>query len=268
MAGLCACEIERTQVAPGSVAIWWLAQAGFVFKTGTGSILYLDPYFTNAVEKAFGFKRLSLCPVDTDEVHLDWMINSHEHLDHLDVEALPIIAHNNPNCRFAGSETCQPEYAKCAIDADRTVCMAPGAAYDLGGVTVRPVRADHGDLSPSALSLLLDFGQVRVLFTGDTALRPDWLQPLLDRAPDVFLPCINGQFGNLDSSQAAQLTALVNPRLVIPCHYWMFMEHGGDPASFLKSCALACPQVSAKLLSPGEGILVSPLEISGVSSGC
>lgn len=257
--------IEQTPVPEGSVALWWLAQAGFVFKTGQGSVLYLDPYLSNVVEKAFGFKRLSLAPITAGEVRADWLISSHEHLDHLDTEALPIIAENNPSCRFAGSESCQTEYAKAGIEASRTHCLLPGEVLDLGGVTLRAVRADHGDLSPSALSLLFDFGGVRVLFTGDTAFRPEWLQPLLDEKPDVLLPCINGKFGNLDALQAVQLTALAHPRLVIPCHFWMFMEHGGDPECFMKTCAELCPEVTARLLSPGEGILVSPSGLAEVS---
>jgi L-ascorbate 6-phosphate lactonase len=259
-----ASEIERTPVPAGSVALWWLAQAGFVFKAGDGTTLYLDPYFSNVVEKAFGFKRLSLCPVDADDVRADWLISSHEHLDHLDTEALPIIAKNNSRCRFAGSESCQAEYAKCGVDASRTLCLSPGAEYSLGGVTVHCARADHGDLSPSALSLLLDFGKVRVLFTGDTSFRPDWIQPLIDLKPDVLLPCINGKFGNLNSLQAALLTAIAKPRLVIPCHFWMFMEHGGDPESFMQACKSECPAVRAQLLSPGEGLVVSESEIAKI----
>src|SRR5512133_75499 len=102
-----ASEIAETKVAPGFVALWWLAQAGFVFKAPDGTVVYLDPYLTDIVEKTFGFKRLSLAPISAGEVRADWLISSHEHLDHLDTDALPVIARNNPRCRFAGSESCQ-----------------------------------------------------------------------------------------------------------------------------------------------------------------
>ncbi len=57
--------------------------------------------------------------------------------------------------------------------------MEPNRAHDLGGVVVHAVPADHGDFSPSALALLLDFGGVRVMLTGDTSLRPGLFQPLM-----------------------------------------------------------------------------------------
>jgi len=249
--------IEATAVSSGGVALWWLAQAGFALKSSAGAVLYADPYLSNVVERAFGFKRLSLAPIDAQDVRADWVISSHEHLDHLDTDALPVIARNNPQCRFAGPDSCAPEYERCGIPADRCLIMSPGNTYQAGDVTIHTTQADHGELSPSALSLLLDFGKVRALFTGDTALRLPWIQPLINRKPTIFLTCINGRYGNLNPVEAAQLARAVNPKIVIPCHFWMFKEHNGDPESFVQACAELCPDVQLKILSPGEGIEVS-----------
>ena len=254
-------QIQRTTAPHGSVALWWLAQAGFVFKNDSGKVIYLDPYLSNVVEKAFGFKRLSLAPIEAEEVRAHWVINSHEHLDHLDTEALPIIAQNNPRCRFAGPKSCQSEYEKCGISPERQLIIEPGRRYELDGISLYTARADHGELSPDALALLLDFGEVSILFSGDTALNLEWLQSLVDRKPDVLLPCINGRFGNLDSVEAARLTAAARPRLAVPCHFWMFKEHNGDPESYIQACAQICPSVEVELLGPGEGIVVTPQSI-------
>jgi L-ascorbate 6-phosphate lactonase len=249
-------KIEKADPPVGGVAFWWLAQAGFVFKSGAGTVIYLDPYLSNVVEKAFGFKRLSLAPIDAQDVQADWFISSHEHLDHLDVEALPIIAKNNPNCRFAGSESCIPEFDRLGISPERRTLVLPGDSLSLGDVKVSAARADHGELSPSALSLLLDFGEIRVMFSGDTSLNIPWMQPLLDMKPTVLITCINGKFGNLNPKEAAQLTQAANPKIVVPCHFWMFKEHNGDPEAFMMEASELCPDVQAVLMSPGEGILI------------
>ncbi len=76
-------------------------------------------------------------------------------------------------------------------------------------------RSDHGEYSPNSLSALFDFGKVRIMDTGDTALTMDYLQPLIDRKPDALLTCINGSFGNLNAHEAAQLTAATMPRVVL-----------------------------------------------------
>jgi L-ascorbate metabolism protein UlaG (beta-lactamase superfamily) len=35
-------EIDKTQVEPGGLGIWWIGQEGFVFKS-RGKIIYIDP---------------------------------------------------------------------------------------------------------------------------------------------------------------------------------------------------------------------------------
>jgi L-ascorbate 6-phosphate lactonase len=94
------------------------------------------------------------------------------------------------------------------------------------------------------------------MFTGDTAFNTAYLQPLIDLKPDVLIPCINGRFGNMNSEEAAELTSLIKPKIVIPCHFWMFKEHNGDPQSFVDTCEKLCPSVEIKLLTPGEGLVV------------
>ena len=72
------------EVPSDSLGLWWLGQAGFVFKTPAGKIVYLDPYLSDAVERLFGFKRLSLPPIAAEEVRADLVVLTHEHADHLD----------------------------------------------------------------------------------------------------------------------------------------------------------------------------------------
>jgi len=257
-------QIENTKVPADGVALWWLGQAGFAFKAGDGSVLYVDPYLSDVVEKAFGFRRLSLAPVDADGVRADWLISSHEHLDHLDVEAIPVIARNNPSCRFAGPESCLPDYDKCGVPNEARLILGPEQVYDVSRVSLHTAHADHGELSPGALSLLFDFGRARVLFTGDTALSLERMQRLVDLRPDVLLPCINGRFGNLNAEEAAELTAVVSPRAVVPCHFWMFKEHNGDPEAFVQACARRCPDVPVRLLTPGKGLLCTDRSIDEI----
>jgi L-ascorbate 6-phosphate lactonase len=259
-------EIDGVEVPPKAVGLWWLGQAGFAFKVASGSRIYLDPYLSDGVERSFGFKRLSLAPIDAWDVRAEWVVSSHEHLDHLDEDSLATIARRNPSCRFAGTPSCEEGYGRCGIAAPRRLVIRAGEEHDLvKGVRVRTFPADHGDLSPDALSLLLDFGGVRIYFTGDTALRLDRLGPIADARPDVALPCINGVFGNMDGLEAARCVAAIRPRLAIPCHFWMFKEHGGDPESFMRACAGECPGVEARLLGPGEGIVVTREEVRKVS---
>jgi len=250
-------EIRQGAVPAGAVRLYWLGQAGFAFRTSEGRRIFLDPYLSDACERLYGFKRLSLPAMRAEEVEADWVILTHEHADHLDPDALPVIARNNPACRFAAPAGCISGLEAAGVPSSRCVLLEPNHRHDLGDLVVHTVPADHGDISPTALVLVLDFGGVRVMATGDTSWRPILFKPLYDLKPDVVLPAINGVFGNMNPIDAARLVSEAKPRIAIPCHFWTLAEQGGgDPAGFINACAAMCPGVKAMLLRPGEGLTV------------
>lgn len=251
--------MNKAPISPTSpgIGLTWLGQAGFAFRTATGKRIFLDPYLSDACERLFGFKRLSLPAMRPDEVEADWVILTHEHADHLDPDALPVIARNNPDCRFAGPAGCAEGLAAAGVATGQRVLLEPNQRHDLGDLVVHTVPADHGDISPTALALVLGFGNVQVMATGDSSWRPFLFKPLYDLRPDVVLPAINGVFGNMNHIDAARLVSEAKPRFAIPCHFWTLAEQGaGDPAGFIHACAVMCPDVQAMLLRPGEEFLV------------
>lgn len=247
-------EILSDSVPAGSVRLWWLGQSGFVFKTGDSKIVLVDPYLSDAVERLNGFKRLSLSPITAEEVKSNLVVITHEHTDHLDPDALPVIARNNPACRFAAPAGCSEGLDQAGVGCGNRIILEANQRYDLNDVRIYTAPADHGDYSPTALSLVLDFDGVCILYTGDTSLRPQSFKPLYDLHPDVLLPCINGTFGNMNHIDAALMAQQVQPQIAIPCHFWMFAEQAGDPGAFLNACSRFCPEVRALVLKPGEGL--------------
>jgi L-ascorbate 6-phosphate lactonase len=240
----------------GSLAMWWLGQAGFVFKTPAGKIVYLDPYLSDAAERLFGFKRLSLPPIDAEDVRTDWVILTHEHADHLDPDALPIVAKNNPACLFAAPAGCAEGLTAAGVASDHYRMLEAHQRYELDGVVIHTAPADHGDLSATALCLVLEFDGIRIFCTGDTAFRPELHRPLYSIPPDIMLPCINGVYGNMCHIDAAMLVQQAKPVVAIPCHYWTFAEHGAaDPGGFMHACRHFCPDVKTAILKPGERFL-------------
>jgi len=250
-------EIAECRVPARSVRLWWLGQAGFAFKTHAGRIVYVDPYLSDAVERLHGFKRLSLSPIAAEDVKADLVVLSHEHTDHLDPDAIPAIAANNPACRFAGPSGCAAGLKTAGIPLRRRLLLRPSRVHNLGAAVVHTAPADHGDFAPSALALVLDFDGIRVLHTGDTSWRSGLFKPLFDLGIDLLLPCINGSFGNMNHLDAARMIQQAAPRMAIPCHFWTFAEQGaGDPGGFLHACHEWAPGVTALLLRPGEGLTV------------
>ncbi len=249
-------RIRETRVEPGSLAIFWISQAGFVYKTPSGRVVYVDPYLTDYVHRllpneGYGFKRIMGTPITAEEVEADLVVSTHSHADHFDADAVAILA-RSPRVHFLGAPDCQVEYEKLGLSPDRYTVFHERETLRFGDLSLTGVYADHGELAPDALGVLLTVGDVRVWQVGDTAYRPDRWQDLFDLGIDVIVPPINGAYGNLDGVEAARLARDAGAKVAIPCHFWMFAEHHGDPAQFMDACRELAPDVEPHLMSQGE----------------
>lgn len=244
-------SIVEKKVDERALAIFWLGQASFVFKTDKGKIIYIDPCLTECVEQVYGFKRIMMSVLDPQEVIANFVIITHKHEDHLDVEAIPIIA-RSCNAKFVGPPECMRKCRELGVSKDRLIEIIEGNEESLDGVRMLAVFADHGKLAPEAIGVILDFQFVRVYVTGDTSHRPEKMHEAISMKPEIIIPVINGEFGNMDSQEAALLTRDVQAKVAIPCHFWMFIEHNGDPKSFVEACRDKAPQAKVILIQQGR----------------
>jgi L-ascorbate 6-phosphate lactonase len=251
-----ASQIKELHVDSGSLAIFWLAQAGFVYKTPGGTIVYVDAYLSDCVHRMlsdvlYGFKRIMPAPLAPEEVEADVVVCTHSHPDHFDYDAIPVLA-RNARIRFVAAPDCRVELEKLGVPEDRYTIIHEGETLTFGDVRLTGVYADHGDLAPEALGVLLQSGDIKVWQVADTAYRPDKWQEIFAAGVDVIMPPINGAYGNLDGVEAAKLAHDAGARVAIPCHFWMFAEHGGSPAQFLDACKELAPGVEPHLMAQGE----------------
>ncbi len=251
-----AAEIRDLQVPPGSLGVFWLAQAGFVYKTAGGTVVVVDAYLTDCVHRLlsdvmYGFKRMTPPLIAPEEVDADVVVCTHSHPDHFDYDAVPVLARNH-RIRFVAAPDCRAEFEKLGISPDCFTIIREGETVTVGGVCITGVFADHGELAPDALGVLIEADGIRVWQVADTAYRPDKWQALFSRGVDIVIPPINGAFGNLDGVEAARLVGDVRAKVAIPCHFWMFAEHGGNPAQFLDACKTYAPDTRPHLMAQGE----------------
>ncbi len=248
-------KIQETRVEAGSLAIFWISQAGFVYKTPGDTIIYIDPYLTNCVERLYGFKRIMGTPIKVEEVDADYVVSTHSHEDHLDVDAIPMLA-QNPRTKFVGAPDCLNKYQDLGLPEDKYLILEQGQTLEFGDFSLTGVYADHGDLAPDAQGVILTVGDIKVWQVGDSAYRPEKWQDVFAMDIDVIVLPINGAFGNLDGIEAAKLAHDAGAKVAIPCHFWMFAEHNGDPAQFLEACKEYAPEVRPLLMTQGEMFVI------------
>ena len=83
-------EIAETQVPPGAVALWFLGQASMVIK-GAVTVVYVDPFCSDHRARVYP------PPLTAEQVPCpDWVLCTHNHLDHLDIATLQPIARRFP----------------------------------------------------------------------------------------------------------------------------------------------------------------------------
>ncbi len=240
------------------VVLQYLGQAGFLIKSKCGKTIVIDPYLTDCVEQAFGFKRMQPPVVKPEDIKPDIVLSTHSHMDHLDIDAFPAFI-SNPDTFFVGSPDCEEVYKSLGIPDERYKILKESESIQIEDINIRAIYADHGELAPDAVGLLLEVDGVIIYNVGDSGPATERiLQSLGDVQVDVMIVPINGAFGNLDATGACELASAIQPEVVIASHFWMFIEHGGDPAAFLAEAKRL--GLNGMVMAPGERYLIQKKE--------
>lgn len=244
--------------AEGHAELFWLGQAGFLIKTAAGRAICIDPYFSDHVmrtENSIGFKRMSPPPCAADDIIFDVLLISHEHGDHFDIEAISDMMKNGKTQVYT-NVTAAAGMEKMGLDMNRIHVLKKGEKVQLDDCVLLPVDCDHGTLAPEALGFILDFGFTRVYYAGDTALSYDRLTVPMEIKPEIAILPINGAFGNLDGYMAAEYAGKLGCKVCVPCHFWTFPLHHGDPQQIIDTIGEKAPDCKLQLLCQGESFTI------------
>lgn len=249
------------RVPNGTLALAWLGGAGFVLKGADGTLVAIDPYLSDSVDRMYGWKRLPISPIlmSPAELRADVVLTTHEHEDHLDPDTIPEIVRSS-EAIIAGPTSCVNTMAEWGIPGDRVVKMDTGDKRMVRGVSVSAVFAHHassaGAQTPDAVGFVVEMGGIRVYHTGDTLAHPE-LKAMKAVRPDVLLICINGGYGNMGPEDAAELTAEIEPAVVVPMHWGLVAENTRDPGEFVRALAGTGSRARPLVMMPGDCYLSS-----------
>jgi L-ascorbate 6-phosphate lactonase len=245
-------DISSFVVPKDNVGVFWLGQAGFIFKTSENYLIAVDIYLSDCCDRYFGFKRMIAKLLQPYDLTFDLLLSSHAHYDHFDIDAVPMLMDNGITQLIAARDV-EVECRRLNLK-DRITYLSVGDAVNRYGVDIKAVACDHGKDTPDALGFFLNLSGKKVYLMGDTCYRPDLLtNPELKNVDLLILP-INGAFGNLNEEQAVEVVKVLQPKLTIPCHYGNFAEHGGSPQLFMKYAKSA--KIAYRIMRQGEGIRI------------
>jgi L-ascorbate 6-phosphate lactonase len=263
-------EIRATQPAPGTLAIWWLGQSGYVIKSRQGTLV-VDPYLSEHLTKKYAntnkpHTRMTAAPLrGSDLREIDLVLASHKHSDHLDPETAPAILAASPGAELALPNALVEHAVGLGIERDRLIGLDLGITLERAGFHVRAIPSAHEGLDTDArgrhlyLGFVIETEGLRLYHSGDGVVYDQLADRLGSSGQfNVFFLPINGRDpargvpGNMSASEAVELASRCKPQFVVPHHYDMF-TFNTVPVSVFEAEARRLPEgVNPRVLRCGE----------------
>ena len=241
---------EDVRRCEAEAAFWWLGQHTFIVKLGETRLL-IDPFLSEVDGREVPplFAPEDACGT------IDLVCCTHDHLDHIDPEAIPGLA-ECPDVRFVAPRAHTGRMLDLGVPPNRLIGLNDGETAVVAGVWVHAVKAAHEtfDVTPDGLFPFLGYvieGADRVVYhAGDTV----WWEGLQARLSpwrfDVAFVPINGRdaeryrqdiIGNMTYQEAGDLLGGLDVGLSVPAHYDMFAFNAEDPDLFVDYMASRYP---------------------------
>jgi L-ascorbate metabolism protein UlaG (beta-lactamase superfamily) len=266
-------EIENSRPGPGEAWLWYLGQHGFVVNLG-GLVFYIDTILNDLKDREGKSLREYPPPFAPDAVNrADYILCTHNHSDHLNLETLVPLARAKPASRFVVPRPWTGMLRDAGIDEGRILGAAEGEELKLGPVSIIPTPAVHtrhiqdepergeGNGAP-CLGYILKAGDLKVYHAGDTWAAPSLVRSLKAAGPlNIAIFPINGTdwertgngfIGNMGPLDAVKLAQAIPADLCVPAHYDMMAANSEDPALFAAYMYRRCPEKRFHIFALGE----------------
>lgn len=202
--------------------IRWIGQSGYIIKTAKTEIL-IDPYLSDVVNRIANRPRLVKAPLKPEEIVADAVICTHDHLDHLDVDA---IVRMNREILFVATGEGQTKLQNMGFK--HTKALGMGESVAIGDIEITAVYAKH---TVEAFGIIVKADGITLYFSGDT-LYEERLFEIAEYRPDITFICINGKLGNMNVEEAVVTAGKIGAKVNVPNHYGMFASNTEEPEKF------------------------------------
>ena len=238
-----------------TTTLTFAGQAGFIIETKSGYRLGIDLYLSDCCERYFGFKRLMPYIFNPLDLKLDLIISTHAHYDHFDPDSVPLLMSDKKTELVCACDVAS-EAERLGLDKNRITYIKEGDTFENGSIFIKAMPCDHGVETPDAIGLLIVVDGKKIYIAGDTCYHEDYFKNSELSGVDIMIFPINGAFGNMNETEGAKAVNIIKPKLAIPCHYWNFAEHGGNPDIFAQEMKNVYGIADYILMRPGEEISI------------
>ena len=202
--------------------IQFIGHCTFFITLNDGRTLMTDPWFRNGSV----LRTMPTSFTARDFSRLDFMLVSHNHLDHVDMPALALARRLDAN--FIGA-ACAATRAKRAGIRESTT-LKPGDSTAFDGLKITAAPAQH-PFAPHAVGFIIETEGKIIYFSGDTRNTPglqNFLSPQKINLAFLQVMCARyfGSEDGMTDETAFQLAKIIKPDISIPMHQHARFKHG------------------------------------------
>ena len=231
-------RILNTYVHENQLAMFFLGQEGFIFKTPEQKTILIDGFLTGELlHEGMAKGRYYEAPITPEDLDfLDAAVFTHDHRDHMDPETLRRLTAVNSHCRIIVPA---PLFKKVrdvyGVPEHQLIPAHDHEIIDVAGVAVIPIPAAHEELHTDEngdfyeLGYRFEFEGVTLYHSGDCCIY-DGLAERIGPVDIAMLP-VNGRsyyklkanlIGNMNLEEAILLSKELRAKLFVPMHYDLF----------------------------------------------
>jgi len=217
----------------------WMGHATWELITSTGKKIVIDPWYTDNPKN----------PSSNEDFTPDYVLLTHDHWDH--VKDIPAFI------KKGAKVITQPEVEKRMVEdydvsGDSFIRINTGGTVTLeDDIHVTLFHAFHSADSGTPGGLIIRFGDVTIMNTGDTALHGDLELYGKLYSPNLLMLPIGDRF-TMGIRDAAQAVSMVQPEYCVPMHYNTFPAIEQDPEQFESLVKSVAPNATCWIPESGE----------------
>lgn len=264
-------EINECSLKKGRAAFWWLGQLGYIIKLGMNTI-YIDIFLSDIPNR--NIKPL----LKAEEItNADFIIGSHDHIDHIDRNVWNIISKSSPSSKFVVPRKYIEELSKdLCISKNRFIGLDDCISIVENDLKITGIAASHEFLNQDpvtgyypCLGYVLEGNGCTLYHSGDCCIYEGLYSKLKNwnKYTAMFIP-INGRdakryiancIGNMTYQEAVDLVGVLKPSIAIPGHYDMFDFNSENPKLFADYLMAKYPDINYWIGEHGQKVIIEEI---------